>query len=68
MEIKRHFAFAAEKHPELVHYLNMEHTPSKSAGFAAAAAIFHRETALSYEYRRHDDHFCRLSHHAAQFI
>ena len=29
----------------LVHYLNMEHTPSKSAGFAAAAAIFHRENA-----------------------
>ncbi|MBR5079292.1 MAG: hypothetical protein IKX30_11185 [Victivallales bacterium] len=27
----------------LVHYLNLEHTPSKAAGFAAAAAIFHRE-------------------------
>ena len=25
----------------LVHYLAMEHTPSKAAGFAAAAAIFH---------------------------
>lgn len=29
----------------LVHFLNLEHTPSKAAGFAAAAAIFHRETA-----------------------
>lgn len=29
----------------LVHYLNLEHTPSKAAGFAAAAAIFHRKTA-----------------------
>ena len=29
----------------LVHYLNLEHTPSKAAGFAAAAAIFHQETA-----------------------
>ncbi|MBQ7179489.1 MAG: hypothetical protein IJS08_18875, partial [Victivallales bacterium] len=29
----------------LVHYLNLEHTPSKAAGFAAAAAIFHREKA-----------------------
>jgi len=28
----------------LVHYLNLEHTPSKAAGFAAAAALFHRET------------------------
>lgn len=27
----------------LVHYLNLEHTPSKAAGFAAAAAIFHRK-------------------------
>ena len=29
----------------LVHYLNLEHTPSKAAGFAVAAAIFHREEA-----------------------
>ncbi len=29
----------------LVHFLNLEHTPSKAAGFAAAAAIFHRESA-----------------------
>ena len=28
----------------LVHYLNLEHTPSKAAGFAVAAAIFHRNT------------------------
>ncbi|MBO4303153.1 MAG: hypothetical protein J6A21_01065 [Lentisphaeria bacterium] len=28
----------------LVHFLNLEHTPSKAAGFAAAAAIFHKET------------------------
>ena len=28
----------------LVHFLNLEHTPSKAAGFAAAAALFHRET------------------------
>ena len=27
----------------LVHYLNLEHTPSKAAGFAAAAAIFQME-------------------------
>ena len=27
----------------LLHFLNLEHTPSKAAGFAAAAAIFHRE-------------------------
>ena len=27
----------------LVHYLAMEHTPSKAAGFAAAAAIFHSD-------------------------
>ena len=27
----------------LVHYLAMEHTPSKAAGFAVAAAIFHSE-------------------------
>lgn len=29
MEIKRHFAFNAEKHPELVHYLNMTFAPVK---------------------------------------
>ena len=29
----------------LVHYLNLEHTPSKAAGFATAAAIFQREDA-----------------------
>lgn len=29
----------------LIHYLNLEYTPSKAAGFAAAAAIFHQETA-----------------------
>ncbi len=35
-------AAVAEWNPGwLVHYLAMEHTPSKAAGFAAAAAIFH---------------------------
>lgn len=29
MEIKRHFAFNAERHPELVHYLNMTFAPVK---------------------------------------
>lgn len=29
MEIKRHFAFAPEKHPELVHYLNLTFAPVK---------------------------------------
>ena len=29
----------------LIHYLSLEYTPSKAAGFAAAAAIFHRESA-----------------------
>ena len=38
----------------LIHFLNLEHTPSKAAGFAAAAAIFHRESppGLSMETER----------------
>ena len=39
MEIKRHFAFAAEKHPELVHYLNMTFAPWKRGEIVSSMDI-----------------------------
>lgn len=39
MEIKRHFAFAAEKHPELVHYLNMTFAPWKRGEIVSSLDI-----------------------------